>query len=95
MSLSTHIRFCLGHVEVPKSSFRYILDSMPNLWGYSQTDQTLIRKHTNCLFFYCSYFYNINGENLSYPLFLNSYNCKLWYILFRPSLFFSIEIGDL
>ena len=45
-------------------------------------------------FFYCSYFYSINGENLSYPLFLNSYNCKLWYILFRPSLFFSIEIGD-
>ena len=51
MGLSTHIRFCLGHVEVPKSSFRYILGSMPNLWGYSQTDQTLIRKHTNCLFF--------------------------------------------
>ena len=51
MGLSTHIRFCLGHVEVPKSSFRYILGSMPNLWEYSQTDQTLIRKHTNFLFF--------------------------------------------
>ena len=51
MGLSTHIRFCFGHVEVPKSSFRYILGSMLNLWEYSQTDQTLIRKHTNCLFF--------------------------------------------
>ena len=51
MGPSTHIRFCLGHVEVPESSFIYILGSMPNLWGYSQTDQMLIRKHTNCLFF--------------------------------------------
>ena len=64
MGLSTHIRFCLGHVEVPESSFRYILGSMLNLRGYSQTDQTLIRKHTTCLFFLHALIFTISMEKI-------------------------------